>query len=52
MTAPTRPPRPEGLRTLAPELARIVEALARVQEERDHLERAKPPQEKPHDAQR
>lgn len=38
MTAPVRPPR-EGLRTLAPEIARIVEALARVQEERDHANR-------------
>lgn len=35
MTAPVRPPR-EGLQTLAPEIARIVEALARVQEERDY----------------
>lgn len=38
MTAPVRPPR-DGLQTLAPEIARIVEALARVQEERDHAAR-------------
>lgn len=49
MTAPVRPPRQEGLHTLAPELARIVDALARIQEERDYLasldarKRAEPP---------
>lgn len=36
MTARFPPPRKEGLLTLAPELARIVEALARVAEERDY----------------
>lgn len=36
MSAPFRPPRSGGLQPLAPELARIVDALARVQEERDH----------------
>jgi hypothetical protein len=35
VTVPVRPPRREGLHTLAPELARIVEALARVQAEKD-----------------
>jgi hypothetical protein len=36
MSAPFPPPRTEGLRTLGPELTRIVDALARVQEEKDH----------------
>lgn len=36
MTAFVKPPRVEGLRTLGPELTRIVDALARVQEEKDH----------------
>lgn len=36
MTAPFPPPRRPGLRQLAPEMLRIVEALARVREERDH----------------
>lgn len=36
MTARFPPPREEGLHTLAPELIRIIEALARVVEERDY----------------
>lgn len=36
MTAPIRPPHVGGLRTLAPELTKIVEALARAVEERDY----------------
>jgi hypothetical protein len=36
MSAPFPPPRAEGLRTLQPELIRIVEALARAAEERDY----------------
>lgn len=36
MNARTPPPRPPGLRKLDPELARIVEGLARAQEERDY----------------
>lgn len=43
MTAPVRPPRPEGLHTLEPELARIIDALARCQEERDHRAAATEP---------
>jgi hypothetical protein len=46
MTVAVRPPRPEGLRTLAPEVDRILQALARVAEERDY--RATKPTE-PHD---
>ena len=42
MTAPFRQPRP-GLRALAPEIERIIEALARVQEERDHTGRPQMP---------
>jgi hypothetical protein len=36
VSAPQPPPRPEGLAKLAPELTRIVEALARAAEERDY----------------
>lgn len=36
MTAPFGSPRSRGPSTLAPEIERIVEALARAQEERDY----------------
>lgn len=36
MSAPFKPPRPPGLATLAPEIARIVDALALAQVEREY----------------
>ena len=39
MTAPVKPPRAEGLHTLAPEIARIVDALALAQVEREYRRR-------------
>jgi len=42
VTAPFRPPRKPGLRTLEPELTKIVEALAEAQARKDYAARHQP----------
>jgi hypothetical protein len=48
VTAPFPPPRKPGLRTLAPELTKIVEALAEAQARKDYA--ARHPHDRPQKA--